>query len=239
MTAQAEQEPICCETCDDAKKVKYYSIANDSGPWLCGETCIRNFFYPIFHIFEKNLTKSTWTNSPCKDAGYTVYQETVTHGGGGLYCTLDLYACNSTEGCPHAGDDKRKNATQSSTSEESTRNVVNSDTQLRGSSDISSRNDVVVCTYDSEGSTGTQVCVTHTSGECFSVPNAYRTTSSIVTCDSNDDESDWTRGVSPYDFGCRNILFTAQGSGTECTDGVTVHCAGQRPEARGVAADVA
>ena len=34
-------EPICCKDCPENKN-KYYSIVNDSGPWLCGETCIRN-----------------------------------------------------------------------------------------------------------------------------------------------------------------------------------------------------
>ena len=34
-------EPICCKDCPENKN-KYYSIADDSGPWLCGETCIRN-----------------------------------------------------------------------------------------------------------------------------------------------------------------------------------------------------
>merc|ERR1712205_159851 len=80
---------------------KYFSIADDSGPWLCGETCIRDSFYPIFHIFEKNLTKAT-SNTVCADAGYTKYNSTVTHGGGGLYCTLDLYECAAGSGkCPH------------------------------------------------------------------------------------------------------------------------------------------
>merc|ERR1711871_733732 len=90
--------------CDTANGyAKYYSIADDSGPWLCGETCIRPSFYWIFHIFEQNLTKAV-TNTPCADAGYTVYNSTQTHGGGGLYCTLDLYSCDqgiwSTK-CPH------------------------------------------------------------------------------------------------------------------------------------------
>jgi len=68
---------------------------------LCGETCIRDLFFPIFHIFEKNLTKAS-SNTVCADAGYTRYNSTVTHGGGGLYCTLDLYECGKGSGnCPH------------------------------------------------------------------------------------------------------------------------------------------
>jgi len=92
----------CCTTCT-APKNKYFSIAHDSGKWLCGETCIRDSFFPIFHIFEKNLTKAaSRTATVCADAGYNLYDSTVTHGGGGLYCTLDLYACSKGEGnCEH------------------------------------------------------------------------------------------------------------------------------------------
>jgi len=92
----------CCTTCT-APKNKYFSIAHDSGKWLCGETCIRDSFFPIFHIFEKNLTKAaSRTATVCAGAGYTLYDSTVTHGGGGLYCTLDLYACSKGEGnCEH------------------------------------------------------------------------------------------------------------------------------------------
>merc|ERR1711998_269160 len=91
----------CCNTCSDPYN-KYFSIADDSGPWLCGETCIRDSYYWIFHVFEKNLTKaSSQTASVCHDNGYTIYNSTVTHGGGGLYCTLDLYECAAGSGkCP-------------------------------------------------------------------------------------------------------------------------------------------
>merc|ERR1712166_1092432 len=92
----------CLGACKDSAKNKYFSIADDSGPWLCGETCIRDSFYWVFHLFEKNLTKAADMNT-CKDAGYTEYKETVTHGGGGLDCTLDLYACSKAGGCEHPG----------------------------------------------------------------------------------------------------------------------------------------
>jgi hypothetical protein len=101
-TKESGDGPCCAGTCPDSNKNKYFSIANDSGPWLCGETCIRDSFYPIFHLFEKNLTKATDMNV-CKDAGYTKYKSTVTHGGGGLDCTLDLYECARPEGCDHPG----------------------------------------------------------------------------------------------------------------------------------------
>merc|ERR1711988_2029769 len=61
----------CCVSCT-APKEMYFSIADDSGPWLCGQTCIRSSFYPIFHFFEKNLTKAT-NDNPCGNAGYTKY----------------------------------------------------------------------------------------------------------------------------------------------------------------------
>merc|ERR1711918_243423 len=90
----------CCLSCTSPKNM-YYSIADDSGPWLCGQTCIRDSFYWIFHFFEKILSKAS-DNSPCANAGYTKYNSTVTHGGGGLYCTLDLYECATGSGnCPH------------------------------------------------------------------------------------------------------------------------------------------
>jgi len=98
-TADAQ---CCVGKCPDSNTNKYFSIADDSGPWLCGETCIRDSFYWVFHLFEKNLTKATDMNT-CKDAGYTEYKETVTHGGGGLDCTLDLYACSKAGGCEHPG----------------------------------------------------------------------------------------------------------------------------------------
>lgn len=47
------------------------------------------------------------TNTPCADAGYTVYNSTATHGGGGLYCTLDLYSCDEgleSGACPHPAE---------------------------------------------------------------------------------------------------------------------------------------
>merc|ERR1711865_737562 len=99
--ARPKSEGKCCDKCTGDKQM-YFSIADNSGPWLCGQTCIRSSFYPIFHIFEGNLTKSATNGGVCADAGYTKYVETTTHGGGGLYCTLGLYACAAGSGnCPH------------------------------------------------------------------------------------------------------------------------------------------
>lgn len=88
----------CCRACN-APKRKYFSIADDSGPWLCGETCIQTWLYPLFHAFERNLTLAE-SDTVCSDAGYTDYVETVTHGAPPLTCTLDLYAC-PRGACPH------------------------------------------------------------------------------------------------------------------------------------------
>ena len=108
ITTEVSDDGPCCEgectgTASWGTYNKYFSIADDSGPWLCGETCIRDEFYPVFHLFEKNLTLAA-DDSVCKDAGYTKYNSTVTHGGGGLYCTLDLYECTRSGGCPHPSD---------------------------------------------------------------------------------------------------------------------------------------
>merc|ERR1711934_1171622 len=67
---QAVEQPHgkCCVSCTSPKNM-YYSIADDSGPWLCGQTCIRDSFYKISHVFEKNLTKAV-DSSPCANAGY-------------------------------------------------------------------------------------------------------------------------------------------------------------------------
>ena len=88
----------CCHHCEAPKK-KYYSIADDSGRWLCGETCIRPSAYPVYHVFEKNLTFVRGDDAACADLGYGAYVATATHGVPGLACTLDLYACPSGA-CP-------------------------------------------------------------------------------------------------------------------------------------------
>ena len=130
-TVDVSDDGPCCQGACTGEKAglpynKYFSIADDSGPWyalpalpsprpfakgtarlcvpstlpfttrpahlyylsrsprfscvpssapgltgrLCGETCIRDPFYPIFHLFEKNLTITT-DDSVCADAGYT------------------------------------------------------------------------------------------------------------------------------------------------------------------------
>jgi hypothetical protein len=66
-----------------------------------GYSCSSCRSYPIFHLFEKNLTKAQ-SNTTCQDVGYTKYNSTVTHGGFGLDVTLDLYECAAGSGiCEH------------------------------------------------------------------------------------------------------------------------------------------
>ena len=64
---------------------------------FCGETCISNWTYSIFKVFEPNLTLAI-DDTPCPEqftpwgTHYTNYSSTVTHGVFPLRCTLDLYA---------------------------------------------------------------------------------------------------------------------------------------------------
>ena len=86
-----EPQPKCCvDECQTEGETKYLSI--DTKTDLCGETCMNPFWFPIFKLFEKGLVKAEeGDNSPCQTLGYPKYLETVTHGGFGLYSTLDLY----------------------------------------------------------------------------------------------------------------------------------------------------
>ena len=89
----AATAPCCAGACSDGKN-KYFSVDVKHG--FCGETCMHDHSYPIFKIFEANLTKAVGTDSPCKDqftpvgTHYTVYNGTVTHGVPPLTVTLDL-----------------------------------------------------------------------------------------------------------------------------------------------------
>ena len=86
--------PCCAGACSDGKS-KYFSVDVKHG--FCGETCMHDHSYPIFKLFEANLTKAT-DDSPCKGqftpfgTHYTEYNGTVTHGVPPLTVTLDLYA---------------------------------------------------------------------------------------------------------------------------------------------------
>jgi len=82
----------CCRGACPAGEEKYWSLASGVfGGEHCGECCLDPSKYPLFHLFERNLTKAERTVTPCHDFGYTVYDSTPTHGLGPVSITLDLY----------------------------------------------------------------------------------------------------------------------------------------------------
>ena len=95
LTAQAlaviETSPCCQGACKVPGEEKYWSLAKSwFGTKHCGECCMDPKKYPLYHFFEKNLTKSM-TDNPCSEFGYTKYDSTDTHGAGPIKMTLDLY----------------------------------------------------------------------------------------------------------------------------------------------------
>jgi len=89
------KEPCCNKKCPAPLK-KFFST--DAPHGFCGEACMDPKRYNTFHFFEKNLTLAT-SEHPCSQQRtpsntkrYTEYFDTVTHGGGGISVTLDLYA---------------------------------------------------------------------------------------------------------------------------------------------------
>eukprot|EP00658_Telonema_sp_P-2_P010090 TRINITY_DN137_c0_g1_i2.p1 TRINITY_DN137_c0_g1~~TRINITY_DN137_c0_g1_i2.p1 ORF type:complete len:161 (-),score=44.23 TRINITY_DN137_c0_g1_i2:214-696(-) len=101
-TALQGDEPCCQGPCKIPGQAKYWSLATGIiGTKHCGESCMDPKDYPLYHFFEKNLTKSD-NMYPCKEFGYTKYDSTPTHGFGPVKMTLDLYdlpdaIANSTE----------------------------------------------------------------------------------------------------------------------------------------------
>jgi len=79
----------CCTACT-LPAVKYVSIRNDK----CGESCIDPKNYNKIRIFEPTLVLAN-SNTPCADAQYSIYNNTVTHGYGTLSATLDMYLWGS------------------------------------------------------------------------------------------------------------------------------------------------
>jgi len=90
----AAAAPCCVGACP-AGKDKYFSV--DARHGFCGEACISPSHYPLFKVFEKNLTKASNSASPCAEqftafgTKYSVYNSTVQHGALNLKITLDLY----------------------------------------------------------------------------------------------------------------------------------------------------
>ena len=91
VTVDSAAQSCCQGNCSKAGEQKYWSIAKSLfGTKHCGECCMDPSKYRLYHLFEKNLTKSDVEN-PCNEFGYTKYDSTVTHGAGPIKMTLDLY----------------------------------------------------------------------------------------------------------------------------------------------------
>jgi len=86
----SENSELCCEECV-APKVKYYSVDADHGH--CGECCLDPRMFPVFKLFEKNLTLAN--GKTCGAEGYSVYDKTEEHGVPPLTVKLDLYNAGS------------------------------------------------------------------------------------------------------------------------------------------------
>ena len=88
----AAAEDMCCTLCDGPGISKYYSIDPNAGH--CGESCIPDSKFWLYHIFEKWLTKAENGNTsfPCKEHNFTEYWQTETHGVPGLLSVaVDFY----------------------------------------------------------------------------------------------------------------------------------------------------
>lgn len=100
-------KPKCCITCP-SDSPKYYSI--DTAHGFCGETCLADWLYPVYKIFEPGLHKAgqDQTVDTCKGLGYPNYSDTVTHGVPPITATLDLYAPkNNASGTTMLEDQKK------------------------------------------------------------------------------------------------------------------------------------
>lgn len=93
-SSSAYKDSPCCQNCSSTNGLeKYFSVVSKEG--RCGEACMNPKDFILYKLFEHNLTKAV-DNSPCADAKYTVYEETVTHGFGPIKMTLDLYMKSKT-----------------------------------------------------------------------------------------------------------------------------------------------
>ena len=94
--ADATNSP-CCKACA-APRSKYYSVDVRHG--FCGESCMLPALFPVFKVFEPNLTLAASRDAAACAAQltphakhYTVYNGTVVHGVPHvLSVELDLYA---------------------------------------------------------------------------------------------------------------------------------------------------
>jgi hypothetical protein len=91
VVVEAADTPCCQGGCKEQGLEKYWSIAKSkTGVPHCGECCMDPSKYNLYHLFEKNLTRSD-ADEPCKNFGYSTYESTETHGFGPVKMTLDLY----------------------------------------------------------------------------------------------------------------------------------------------------
>ena len=89
LASQMPPQEKCCTSCDTEGDAKFWSI--DDRFNQCGEACFPPDQYDLWHKFEKNLLPADGTNTPCADAGYTIYKKTTTHGQGKLSQEFDMY----------------------------------------------------------------------------------------------------------------------------------------------------
>jgi hypothetical protein len=88
---------LCCEgACVTEGEEKYYSI--DTRFNTCGECCMRPEDFDLYQKFEKGLTASNGTITPCADLDYIYYIKTETHGAGPIKMTLDMYSPDVSRG---------------------------------------------------------------------------------------------------------------------------------------------
>ena len=80
LVASAAAADMCCSACSGDGINKYYSIDPNAGH--CGESCIPDSKFWLYHIFEKWLTKAEngRESFPCQEHGFTDYWQTETHG---------------------------------------------------------------------------------------------------------------------------------------------------------------
>lgn len=84
---------------NSSNKSKYYSIDHIFN--MCGETCLYDWQYPLYKLFEPGLTKADEAGEAiCAKKKYGVYKKTVTHGFGPVKDTLDLYGPDETDEKP-------------------------------------------------------------------------------------------------------------------------------------------
>ena len=73
--AESVTDQPCCKSCVEPQEM-FWSI--DKLNNMCGQCCMDPKNYPIFHIFEANLTKAT-DNTPCAERKFPYYKVRAKH----------------------------------------------------------------------------------------------------------------------------------------------------------------